>query len=76
MMTNLAQRHPVEGLGLEYTARECPNSPVIFVVRFYCSNEGVEYGFNFKFVRDETIIIITSLETTSSLEPTSSSSLL
>ena len=57
MMTNLAQRHPVEGLGLECTARECPNSPVIFVVRFYCSNEDVKYSFNFKFVRDKTINI-------------------
>jgi hypothetical protein len=37
---------------------------VIFVVRFYCSNECVEYGFNFKFVEDEIIIVITSLEPT------------
>ena len=31
---------------------------VVFVVRFYCSNEDVEYGFNFKLLRDETIKVI------------------
>ena len=35
---------------------------VLFVVRFCCSNEDVEYGFNFKFVEDETINVITFLD--------------
>ena len=28
------------------------------VVRFYCLNEDVEYGLNFKLLRDETIKVI------------------
>ena len=32
------------------------------VVRLYCSNEDVEYGFNFKLLRDETINLTTLLE--------------
>ena len=28
---------------------------VVFVVRFYCLNDDVEYGFNFKLSRDETL---------------------
>ena len=31
---------------------------VVFDVRFYCSNEDVEYGFNFKLSRDETVKVI------------------
>ena len=38
---------------------------IVFVVRFYCSNEDIEYGFYFKFTRDETINVTTSLESTS-----------
>ena len=34
-------------------------TPVLFVVRFYCSNEDVEYGFNFKLSRDERINLTT-----------------
>ena len=37
---------------------------VVFVVRFYCSNEDVEYGFNFKLSREETINLTTLMEAT------------
>ena len=36
----------------------------VFVVRFYCSNEDVEYGFNFDLLRDETINVTTLTEAT------------
>ena len=36
---------------------------VVFVVRLYCSNKDVEYGFNFKLLRDETIKVIHFFET-------------
>ena len=43
--------------------RECrssvSNSPVVFVVRFYCLNEDVEYGFIFKFIEEEILIVST-----------------
>ena len=30
----------------------------VVLLRFYCSNKDVEYGFNFKLLRDETIKVI------------------
>ena len=33
------------------------------VVRFYCSNEDVKYGFNFKVLRDKRIKVIHFFET-------------
>ena len=48
-----AQETPI--IHHQNTAETCPNSPVLVVVRFYCPNEDVEYGFNFKLLRDETI---------------------
>ena len=43
-------------------AEACPNSPVVFVVKFYCSNDDIEYGFNLKLSRDEIINVTTLLE--------------
>ena len=37
---------------------------VVFVVRFYCSNKDVEYGFNLHLSRDSTITVTTLTEAT------------
>ena len=39
-------------------------TPVLFVVRLYCSNKDVEYDFNFKLSRDEIINLTTLMEAT------------